>query len=163
MGFEKQHARKYAAVDRLHFDTTKWVLTYFGGSKYIRCRRHSTRAAKCIERGIEQERGLQHKFPMFEGLERFVGGSKVGHLAIASFFPFSSPRSLYFSKQESSNRNPVSDAKLLPLKSTFANPTKKSSRFSSYFSWLFDSPKQSFVRLSSKCFRSTQKKKRQIP
>ena len=25
---------------------------------------------------------------MFEGLERFVGGSKVGHLAIASFFPF---------------------------------------------------------------------------
>ena len=35
MGFEKQHARKYAAVDRLHFDTTKWVLTYFGGSKYV--------------------------------------------------------------------------------------------------------------------------------
>ena len=33
MGFEKQHARKYAAVDRLHFDTTKWVLTYFG--KYV--------------------------------------------------------------------------------------------------------------------------------
>ena len=49
MGFEKQHARKYAAVDRLHFDTTKWVLTYFGGS----CQWHSTRAAKCIERGIE--------------------------------------------------------------------------------------------------------------
>ena len=30
MGFEKQHARKYAAVDRLHFDTemgTYYLLT----------------------------------------------------------------------------------------------------------------------------------------